>query len=448
MKIAVFGAGYVGVTIATCFAHAGNHVVCIDTDKQRIKQLNHYTLPIYEPELDLMLKQDTVQNKLCFTEDPRQGIKNAAVIFVAVGTPEDADGSPNLSSINQVVETIATYMDHYTVIVNKSTVPVGTADLVESIISKQLISRRKQGIEFDVVSNPEFLREGRAAADFMKPDRVILGTNSARAIKVLKQLYASFSFNHDKIIVMDRRSAEITKYAANAMLATKISFINEMSQIAEKVGADIEAIRRGIGADPRIGHDFIYPGCGYGGSCLPKDLSAIVHFSKDYHYTPLLINAVSQVNAAQKNLLFTKASDYFHGELKDKVFAVWGLAFKANTDDIRESSAINLIEKLLTAGAILQLFDPKAMANFDRLFYKKGGYHLCDTPEQAVDNADALFIMTEWSCFRSPDFQLLKAKLNTPVIFDGRNMYDLELMEVAGIDYYSIGRRAVCRQQQ
>ncbi len=439
MKIAIFGTGYVGLVTGTCFAAMGNHVCCVDVDRQKVENLKQGISPIYEPGLDDLIKRNVANDRISFTTEPRQAIKDAQVIFIAVGTPPDEDGSADLQYVLQVAMTVAEYMNEYKVIVNKSTVPVGTEYKVTETIANAL-KLRGVDFEFDVVSNPEFLKEGDAISDCMHPDRIVVGANSERAADVMRELYAPFDPNQNRLMIMDVRSAEMTKYVANAMLATKISFMNEMSQIAERVGADIEKVRIGIGADRRIGYHFIYAGCGYGGSCFPKDVRALGQTSREYGYNARILQAVHDVNDAQKEVLFTKFNDYFNGEIEGKTVAVWGLAFKPNTDDIREASARTLIETLWKNGVKVKAYDPEAMENFAKLYGERDDYELVDEAYHALYGADALFIVTEWQSFRSPDFSTITARLTKPIIFDGRNLYDKARMQQLGIQYISIGR--------
>ena len=439
MRIAIFGTGYVGLVTGTCFAAMGNHVCCVDVDKEKVQRLNEGISPIYEPGLDDLIRRNVDEKRLTFTTDPKPAIKDADVIFIAVGTPPDEDGSADLKYVLQVATTVAEYMTGYKVIVNKSTVPVGTEYKVTETILNMLTKAGKD-IAFDVVSNPEFLKEGDAINDCMHPDRIVVGANSEKAANVMKRLYRPFDPNENRLMIMDVRSAEMTKYVANAMLATKISFMNEMSQIAERVGADIEKVRIGIGADRRIGYHFIYAGCGYGGSCFPKDVRALSQTSNEYGHSARLLQAVHDVNNRQKEVLFDKMNQYFHGELKGKTVAVWGLAFKPNTDDIREASARALIEKLWAQGVKVKAYDPEAMANFALSYGEREDYELVDNAYDALYDADALFVVTEWQSFRSPDFEVIKKRLKSSVIFDGRNLYNKERMKALGIEYFSIGR--------
>ncbi|MGD2020636.1 MAG: UDP-glucose/GDP-mannose dehydrogenase family protein [Thiohalocapsa sp.] len=439
MEVTIFGSGYVGLVTGACLAEVGNNVLCVDVDAQKIERLNAGGVPIYEPGLDDMIRRNAAAGRLAFSTDLAAGVAHGLFQFIAVGTPPDEDGSADLKHVLSVATTIGECMDTYRIVVDKSTVPVGTADRVaERIREKQ----RERGIavEFDVVSNPEFLKEGAAIEDFMRPDRVIVGTDNPRTGELLRALYAPFNRSHDRLMVMDVRSAELTKYAANAILATKISFMNELSNIAEAVGADIEQVRVGIGSDPRIGYQFIYPGCGYGGSCFPKDVRALERTATAVGYTAELLHAVESVNFRQKEILFRKIADYFDGSLHGKVIALWGLAFKPNTDDMREASSRRLMEQLWDAGAKVQAFDPVAMEETRRIYGERADLTLVDDPMSTLDGADALAIVTEWTQFRSPDFTALRARLRRPVIFDGRNILDHGQVTAAGITYFSIGR--------
>jgi len=439
MKITVFGSGYVGLVTGVCLAEVGNDVVCIDVDQQKIDNLINGILPIYEPGLDAMVKENQQAGRLHFTTDAKKAVEHGAFQFIAVGTPPDEDGSADLQYVLAVAETIANHMGDYKVVINKSTVPVGTADKVREKI-KQTLAVRKVNTEFDVVSNPEFLKEGAAIGDFMKPDRIVIGTDNPRTTELLKALYAPFNRSHERVITMDIRSAELTKYAANAMLATKISFMNELSNLAELLGADIEKVRNGIGSDTRIGYSFIYPGCGYGGSCFPKDVKALERTAKQVGYQAELLSAVENVNNRQKKVLFNKIKKHYQGDIKGKTFALWGLAFKPKTDDMREAPSRVIIDALIAAGARVQAFDPEAMEEAARIYGAKDGLQLLGSVDETLDNADALVVVTEWKNFWSPDFDVLKTKLKDAVIFDGRNLYQPEVLEEKGIAYYAIGR--------
>lgn len=439
MKVTVFGIGYVGLVQAAVMAEVGHDVVCIDVDQNKVDRLKEGHIPIYEPGLTPLVQSNYAAGRVDFTTDAARGIEHGEVIFIAVGTPPDEDGSADLKYVLAVAETIATHMTSHKVVINKSTVPVGTADKVKAKIANTLSDSGKS-VTYDVVSNPEFLKEGAAVNDCMRPDRIILGTDSETAEKKLRELYSPFNRNHDKIIVMDIRSAELTKYAANCMLATKISFMNEMSNLAEVFGADIENVRRGIGSDPRIGYQFIYPGCGYGGSCFPKDVQALARSAKGAGYTARVLEAVEEVNYAQKEKLFEYISRHFSGDLKGKTVALWGLSFKPNTDDMREASSRVLMEKLWAAGASVKAFDPEAMEETQRIYGSRDDLALMGTKEAALEGADFLVICTEWQAFRAPDFQLIKQKLSMPLLFDGRNLFEPTLMMEYGLHYYAIGR--------
>lgn len=439
MKITIFGTGYVGLVTGSCFAAMGNHVRCVDVDREKIQALTRGISPIYEPGLNGLIKRNVAKKRLVFTTDPKPAILEAEVIFIAVGTPQDEDGSADLQYVLQVAKTIAEHLNGYKVIVNKSTVPVGTEYKVTETIANTLKTRR-ESYGFDVVSNPEFLKEGDAISDCMHPDRIIIGANSSRAAEIMKNLYAPFDPNKNRLMIMDVRSAEMTKYVANAMLATKVSFMNEMSQIAERVGADIEKVRIGIGADRRIGYYFTYAGCGYGGSCFPKDVQALSRTSQQHSYDAKILEAVHAVNDQQKEILFEKCYQYFAGNLAGKTMAIWGLSFKPNTDDIREAPSRSLIEKLWKSGAKIQAYDPEAMENFAAVYGGRDDYKLVEDAYDAIIGADALFIVTEWQSFRSPDFGKILERLTSPVIFDGRNLYDETQLKTKGLDYISIGR--------
>ena len=439
MKVTIFGSGYVGLVTGACLAEVGNDVVCVDIDQAKIDRLNRGEIPIHEPGLDLMIAGNREAGRLHFTTDIDEGVRHGLFQFIAVGTPPDEDGSADLQYVTAVARSIGERMNDYRIVVNKSTVPVGTADRVRLTIESAL-SDRQAKIEFDVVSNPEFLKEGAAIEDFMKPDRIVIGTDNPRTTELLRALYAPFNRNHDRLVCMDIRSAELTKYAANAMLATKISFMNELANLAERLGADIEKVRVGIGSDPRIGYHFIDPGCGYGGSCFPKDVKALERTARDVQYSAQLLKAVEDVNQRQKLRLFEKVVDYFNGDLEGKTFAIWGLAFKPNTDDMREASSRTLIEQLLGKGARVRAFDPVAMEEARRIFVDQPELQLVKGPEEALQGADALVIVTEWNVFRSPDFDLIKATLTHPAIFDGRNLYDPVSLKAMGFEYFGIGR--------
>ena len=439
MDVTIFGSGYVGLVTGACLAEVGNNVLCVDVDQAKIDLLNAGGVPIYEPGLEEMIRRNKAAGRLAFSNDLPAGVAHGLFQFIAVGTPPDEDGSADLRHVLSVATTIGECMDSYRIVVDKSTVPVGTAARVAERIRKTQ-AERGVAVEFDVVSNPEFLKEGAAIEDFMRPDRVIVGTDNPRTAELLRALYAPFNRNHDRVMVMDIRSAELTKYAANAILATKISFMNELSNIAEAVGADIEQVRVGIGSDPRIGYQFIYPGCGYGGSCFPKDVQALERTATSVGYEAELLRAVEAVNYRQKDILFRKISEHFDGALNGKVIALWGLAFKPNTDDMREASSRRLMEQLWEVGAGVRAFDPVAMEETRRIYGDRTDLTLADDPLKALDGADALAIVTEWTQFRSPDFGAVRAKLSHPVIFDGRNILDARQVTASGITYISIGR--------
>ena len=439
MKIAVIGTGYVGLVTGTCFAETGNIVTCIDIDATKIERLNNGEVTIYEPQLDTFFQRNLLAKRLFFTTSLAEGIKDAEVVFLALPTPPGEDGSADLSYILKSAEEVAKLIQNYTVIVDKSTVPVGTADKVHEIISQNT------SCPFSIVSNPEFLREGFAISDFMKPDRVIIGTNDEAAQKIMENLYKPFVRQGNPIYFMDARSAELTKYAANAFLATKITFMNEIANYCELVGANVDQVRIGIGSDDRIGKRFLFPGIGYGGSCFPKDVQALVKSGKDDSFDFNILNAVMEVNNRQKTVLFPKIVNYFDGNLSGKNIALWGLAFKPDTDDIREAPSLYLIDKLVESGAVITAFDPEAMENVQQLVGDKITY--AEDEYQALKNADALIICTEWSIFRNPDFSRIKTEMKGNVIFDGRNLFDLEDMESKGFCYFSIGRQTINAKQ-
>ena len=441
MNVCIIGTGYVGLVTAACLAEMGNDVYCIDVDADIISQLNNGKIHIYEPGLDDLVQRNANEGRLRFSTELADGMGNALFVFNCVGTPSNPDGSCNLSYIDQAAAQIGHTMTDYKIIINKSTVPVGTADRVRHII-QDILDQRKLNLEFDVVSNPEFLKEGDAVQDFLKPDRVIVGTDNIRTAKLLETLYAPFARSREKLIVMDIRSAEITKYAANCMLATKISFMNEIANICEHVGADVSSVRLGIGSDHRIGYHFIYPGVGYGGSCFPKDVKALINTSKDNGYVANIISAVDLVNSAQKRVMAEKIRDYFSGRngIEGKTLALWGIAFKANTDDIREAPALDIIADLTATGMKIRAFDPIAGKNAEKVLRKNEQVTIVDQQYEALENADALAVVTDWNQFRNPDFQRIKNTLSTPVIFDGRNLYSPPFVADQGITYISIGR--------
>ena len=440
MKISIVGTGYVGLVTGACFADVGNQVLCVDKDQKKIDMLLEGKIPIYEPGLEKLVKQNVEQSRLEFTTTISESVRHAEVIFIAVGTPPDEDGSADLSHVLAVAKSIGQELQDYRLIVTKSTVPVGTAAKVRAAIAKEL-ENRGVDIEFSVASNPEVLKEGAAIDDFMKPDRVVVGADDEKAVSLMRQLYAPFNRNHERIIVMDVPSAELTKYAANAMLATKISFMNELSNMAERLGADIELVRQGIGSDPRIGYHFIYPGCGYGGSCFPKDVQALHRTTKEQGYDARLLQAVEDVNENQKTVVLDKIRNHFGNDLTDKTFAVWGLAFKPNTDDMREAPSVVIIKGLIAAGAKIRAYDPVAIHEAKEILADDLEHiELVDDMYGASEDADALVVVTEWKTFRSPDFERLANQLKTPVIFDGRNIYEPQAMSDLGFKYYGIGR--------
>ena len=440
MRATLFGTGYVGLVTGACLAEVGHDVICVDIDAAKIEGLRRGVVPIYEPGLEDLVKANHEAGRLRFSTDAGEGIAHGEVLFIAVGTPPDEDGSADLRHVLAVARSIGEHLQRPAVIVDKSTVPVGTGDRVRQAIAERL-QARGAAIGFEVVSNPEFLKEGDAVKDCMRPDRIIIGTDSQHAIEVMKRLYAPFNRNHERLVVMDMRSAELTKYAANAMLATKISFMNEMANIAERVGADIEMVRQGIGSDPRIGYSFIYPGAGYGGSCFPKDVQALERTARQHGYPARILAAVEQVNHAQKARLFDQIQRHFGGDLRGRCFALWGLAFKPNTDDMREASSRTLLDLLWQAGARVRAFDPEAMDEARRLYGEgRADFVLCPSAGEALDGADALIVITEWKAFWNPRFADLAQRLSAKAIFDGRNIYDPAEIEAAGLAYYGIGR--------
>ncbi len=439
MEITVFGSGYVGLVTGACLADVGNHVCCVDIDEEKVTSLKKGEIPIYEPGLERLVLDNQKNGHLSFTTDAEKAVKQADIIFIAVGTPPKEDGSADLTYVLAVAETIAQHMNGYKVIVGKSTVPVGTCDKIESTVAGVLAARQSD-LTFSVVSNPEFLKEGSAIEDFLKPDRIVLGVSDNKAQSMMDELYAPFNRKQNRMIYMDRRSSELTKYAANAMLATKISFINEVSRIAELVGADIENVRHGIGSDPRIGYQFIYPGCGYGGSCFPKDVKALRQTASEFGYEAALLDAVEAVNSKQKTSIVDKINAFYGEDLKGKTFALWGLSFKPQTDDMREASSLVIMDALFKAGANVQAYDPAAMEETQSLYQNQPLLALTGTKEAALRESDALIICTEWKNFRSPDFALIKSSIKDKVIFDGRNLYDPEAVADKGIKYFGIGR--------
>jgi UDPglucose 6-dehydrogenase len=443
MKVTAIGTGYVGLVTGACLAEMGNHVMCYDIDPKKIETLKSGDIPIHEPGLLGVVQRNVAAGRLEFTHDTAAAVRHGTILFIGVGTPPDEDGSADLKHVLAAAASIGRHMTDYTVVVDKSTVPVGTAERVKAAIAAELEARGVQ-LEFDVVSNPEFLKEGAAVEDFMKPDRVIVGTESDRALMLMRALYSPFTRNHDRLMAMDLRSAELTKYAANAMLATRISFMNELSQLAERLGADIELVRQGIGSDPRIGYHFLYAGTGYGGSCFPKDVKALVRMGADADIDLRVLRAVEDANETQKRVLVDKIVRRFGANLEGRVFAIWGLAFKPNTDDMREAPSKVIVSELVKRGAVCRCYDPVATDNARVAFADiPGGVEMVTRSTDALEGADALVVVTEWKEFRSPDTDALKSKLKQPVVFDGRNLYDPQLMHLAGIEYHGIGRRQV-----
>ncbi len=446
MNLTIIGTGYVGLVTGACFAEMGSHVTCVDIDKDKINNLKNGILPIYEPGLQNLVHENFKEGTLSFSTSLEEASKNSNIFFIAVGTPPGQDGSADLKYVVQVAKEIGRIITGYSVIVDKSTVPVGTADKVRSVIREE-VEKRGLNISFDVVSNPEFLKEGEAVNDFLKPDRIIIGADSEKAAVIMRRLYAPFSRNREKIILMNVRDAEMTKYAANSMLATKISFMNEISNICERLGVDVENVRKGIGSDARIGYSFIYPGCGYGGSCFPKDVKALIKTGQDNDFEPVLLNAVEKRNALQKKLLASKIIKRFGQDLSGKVFCMWGLSFKPGTDDVREASSINIIQELIHSGAAIKAFDPVAMdqakKEFPTQWFENGRLIFESNQYKALENTDALLLVTEWKTFRQPDFKLMADAMKTRIIFDGRNQYDPEEVSESGFEYHGIGREKI-----
>ena len=438
MKISVVGTGYVGLVSGTCFAEMGNDVVCVDIDEKKVDALKRGEVPIYEPGLKEMVLENYKKGTLGFTTDIKEALKSTNVVFIAVGTPMGEDGSADLKYVLEVARSIGRIMTHHMYVVDKSTVPVGTADKVKETIQNEL-NKRGSKLTFDVISNPEFLKEGAAVEDFMKPDRVVIGADNEKAFEVMRELYGPFTRNHDRFITMDIRSAEMTKYTANAMLATKISFMNEISNICEKVGADVNMVRNGIGSDSRIGYSFIYPGCGYGGSCFPKDVQALIKTSKDCGYTPKILDAVEEVNYAQKRVIIRKIVDRFGEDLSGKTFGIWGLSFKPETDDMREATSITVIKELTKRGAEVKAYDPKAINEAKEFYLKDIEVEYVQSKYDALDGAEAMILLTEWKEFRSPDFDEIGKRLKNKIIFDGRNQYNRKKLQVKGFEYFQIG---------
>lgn len=439
MKLTVVGSGYVGLVSGACLADVGNEVLCLDVDPNKIKILESGGIPIHEPGLSEIVRRNVEAGRLSFTTDVERAAKFGTIQFIAVGTPPDEDGSADLQYVLAAARNIGRYMDEFRVVVDKSTVPVGTADKVHAAIAEQL-NARGVDIPYSVVSNPEFLKEGAAIEDFMRPDRIVVGAEDERSISLMRQLYAPFQRNHDKLVFMDVKSAELTKYAANAMLATRISFMNELANLAEALGADIELVRQGIGSDPRIGRHFLYSGCGYGGSCFPKDVKALIQTAGQVGASVRVLNAVEEANEAQKLVLIDKIVKRFGSDLSGRRFALWGLAFKPDTDDMREAPSRVIVKELLARGATVTAYDPVAMQEAERIFGDEPRITYAGRPKSALEGADALIIVTEWKEFRSPDFASIKGRLRNPIIFDGRNMYEPELVKGEGLEYFAIGR--------
>jgi UDPglucose 6-dehydrogenase len=439
MKVTIFGSGYVGLVTGACLADVGHSVTCVDIDEKKIEALNRGVVPIFEPGLAELIARNVAEDRLAFTTGAKPAVEGADLIFIAVGTPPDEDGSADLRYVLSVATTVGKYLSGYAVVVDKSTVPVGTADKVAAAVGKALAER---GVDhdFDVCSNPEFLKEGNAIEDFSKAARIVIGTDSERVRELMRDCYAPYNRNHDKLMFMDVRAAELTKYAANAMLATKISFMNEIANLAEHLGADIEQVRRGIGSDPRIGYQFIYPGAGYGGSCFPKDVRALVHTARELGHDARLLAAVEAVNHEQQGVLYAKLARAFDGDVKGRTIAVWGLAFKPGTDDMRDAPSRRLMEQLWSNGARVRAFDPEAMKEATRIYGERNDLTLCASPRDAIEGADALVICTEWKQFRIVDYKWLKATLKFPIVVDGRNLYDPEDIKQHGILYYAVGR--------
>jgi UDPglucose 6-dehydrogenase len=441
MKVTVFGIGYVGLVQGAVLAEIGHDVICVDVDEQKVKNLEQGIIPIYEPGLEVLVKENYTAGRLKFTTDAASAVKHGKVQFIAVGTPPDEDGSADLKYVLAVAETIANNIESNCIIINKSTVPVGTADKVRDRVASVLSQRGRTDLSFDVASNPEFLKEGSAVSDCMRPDRIIIGTEQASTEEVIRDLYAPFNRNHEKIIVMDVRSAELTKYAANCMLATKISFMNEISNLSEMLGADIEMVRKGIGSDPRIGYHFIYAGSGYGGSCFPKDVQALIKTSEQLDFDAVILKSVEARNNEQKSVIFKKIINHYNGDIAGKTFALWGLSFKPNTDDMREAPSRVLMEALWKNGAKVRAYDPEAMEETQRIYNNRDDLSLCGTKEETLKESDALIIITEWQAFKAPDLDQIASQLSEPIIFDGRNLFDPQKLKDKGIKYYSIGRQ-------
>lgn len=439
MKVTIFGTGYVGLVTGVCLAELGNQVICVDIDAAKVALLREGTSPIFEPGLSELLQRNLAAGRIQFTTDIAEGVSHGLFQFIAVGTPPSDNGSADLGAVYTVAKNIGQHMTHYCLIITKSTVPVGTADEIQRIVLDSL-RQRHVGLDFDIASNPEFLREGAAISDFMNPDRIVVGADNSRALDYLRELYMPLIDAGKRFIVMDTRSSELTKYASNAFLATKISFMNEMSHLAEKLRADIEHVRKGMSLDPRIGEHFLFPGCGYGGSCFPKDVQALQRTAQEFDYELQLLSATERINQNQKKIIFNKIHRYFNQDLKEKTIAVWGLAFKPNTDDMREASSRVLLESLLASGAAIKAYDPVAMAETQKLYNGHANLKLCQSPEEALDEADALAIVTEWEIFRTANHDEIKRRLKQPVIFDGRNIFDPSRMKQQGFKYFGVGR--------
>jgi UDPglucose 6-dehydrogenase len=446
MKITIFGAGYVGLVTGVCFAELGNSVICVDVDQQKLSMLQRGETPIYEPGLTEMLQRNLRAGRIMFTDDMQTAVQHGLFQFIAVGTPSDEDGSADLSYVLAVAKSIGESMSDYRIIVNKSTVPLTTADKVREVIQTEL-NRRHTKINFDIVSNPEFLKEGAAINDFMNPDRIVIGADNPEVLEKMRDLYGPLIDQGQRFIAMDLRSAELTKYAANAFLATKISFMNEMSRLSDYYGTDIDLVRKGMGTDPRIGSEFLFAGCGYGGSCFPKDVRAILKMADQANVSAKILQAVEQVNIEQKQILLEKINQYFSTQLKNKVIAVWGLAFKPNTNDMRDASSRVLLEGLWQCGAKVQAYDPIAIPEAKHIYGERADFKLCTSPEMALEGADVLAVVTEWQEFRHPNFKMIKEKLRYPAIFDGRNLYNPAQLNDLGFDYYGIGRGATTKTE-
>jgi UDPglucose 6-dehydrogenase len=442
MKICIIGTGYVGLVTGTCFAEMGNDVICIDNDPEKIKMLDDNIIPIYEPQLEELVKSNKTGRRLKFSDNIKEGIENSLLIFIAVGTPTKEDGSSNLQYVSDVARSIGKHINEYKIVVDKSTVPVGTSELVKKIIDEEQKLKTKK-YEYDIVSNPEFLKEGAAIEDFMRPDRVVIGSDNKNAAEIMKELYSPFTKNGHPIIIMDIKSAEITKYAANCMLATRISFMNEISILCEKTGADVSKVRLGLGSDSRIGMSFLYAGLGYGGSCFPKDIKALIKSFSDINEDSALLEAVEKINLSQRKRFIDKILKHFNNDLNDRIISIWGLSFKPNTDDMRDAPSITIISELISKGAIIQAYDPQAIHESKKIFGENNP-KICYTVNQydALKNSDCLLLLTEWNCFKEPDFYKIQSVLKDKVIFDGRNIYDIDQLNKMGFKYYCLGRKS------